>query len=976
MNLARSTRAPRIRFLSTSALGLIAGLALLPTTTAAAQAGAEAQSKAQTTEEGDVSDPLLSSQDAVQDSGGDAPIVVTGSRIATDGTKAPTPVTVVSAEQLSVAAPRTITEGLLQLPSFAGSSSVQNQSTGTTSSNGAAHLNLRGLGTSRTLVLLSGRRIVPATNVGSVDISLIPEALIQRVEIVTGGASAAYGSDAVGGVVNFILDNRFKGIKGSIQSSVSQRGDNEGYKLSLAAGHALFDDRLHLTGSFEHYDSAGIETANKRKFTQFGRGIINNPGVTAATPASPTNPVRLVVVNPLGSTSSLGGLITNTALAGTTFNPDGSARPFQYGTLRTGATMQGSPDPNAYNSNLLLTLQPAQERTAGFAHIRYDVFDGLEVYAEGLLSQSKVYYNSLPTFELSNTAFTIFRDNAYLPASVRQQMISGNIQSFAMGRVSPDIAIPTLNGKTDTVRYVFGADGKFGGDWTYNAYYQFGRSHALFETLNDPISNNLYRAADAVVNPANGQIVCRSTLTNAGDGCVPINLFGFGAPSQAAIDYVNGTAVQDSIVKQHVAEFSVQGSVFELPGGSLGLAAGVGWRKERFDQVVDPISSSIRTGIGIRGFPVGLINTLGGFERTNPQPSSGEYNVKEVFAEVNVPLLADMPFARQLTLNGAVRYTDYSLSGGVTTWKAGAVWEPFTGLRFRATRSRDIRAPSLGELFRGSSQGTSTIIDPFRNNETRNALTGNIGNVGLTPEIADTLVLGGVFQPEFIPGLSLSVDYYKVEIRDALSALSAQRTVDLCFAGAAELCAFIQRDPSGIISRVELPFFNVDFRSAKGIDFEASYRTNIGDTSLSFRLLGTRLISFTTQVAGAAAIEDAGDIGNNTPKWTGILSANLDFGRASFYVQERYVGSGKFDNQFGPADININFQKAVWYTDATINFDLDEAEKIQWFLTVNNLFDRDPPQTPSFLIQGSSFGNRTLYDQVGRMFTSGVRFKF
>jgi outer membrane receptor protein involved in Fe transport len=980
MKFEGSARTRRNSFITTSVMALIAAASVAPAP-ALAQAGPAEGGGAQSPATaaagaGDQDDPLASSAQASA-ARSEETIVVTGSRIATDGTRAPTPVTVVSTEQLQMAAPRTITEAILQLPAFAGSVSVANQSTGTTSSNGAAHLNLRGLGTSRTLVLLDSRRVVPATAVGSVDIALIPEALVQRVEVVTGGASAAYGSDAVGGVVNFILDTRFQGIKGSLQAGVSQYGDSESYKFSVAAGRAFFDDRLRVVASFEHYDSAGIEEANQRSWSARGTAIIANPNVTAANPASPTNPARLVVVGGIGSNASLGGLITNTALAGTTFDPGGIPRPFIYGPFRTATTMGPSSDPTAYNPNLELVLQPAQQRTAGFVHLRYEAFPGLELYAEGLLAQNKVLYQSLPTFELSGTAFTIFQDNAFLPESVRQQMVAGNIQSVSIGRVSPDFAIPTLDGESNTRRWVVGADGKFGSDWTYNAYYQYGRNHSLFLTLNDPISENLYRAADAVRNPANGQIVCRTTLTNPSDGCVPLNIFGEGSASQAALDYINGTAVQDVTVVQHVAEFSVQGSLLQLPGGPLGVAAGAGWRKESFDQVVDPISSSIRTGAGTRGFPAGLVNTLGGFERTNPQPAAGEYNVKEVFGEVNLPLLSGVPLAEQLTLNGAARYTDYSTSGGVVTWKVGAVYEPVAGIRFRATRSRDIRAPSLGELYRGSSQGTSSVFDPERPLEpARTALTGQIGNLNLTPEIADTTVLGVVVQPRFLPGFSFSADYYDIGIKDALAALTAQRTVDLCFAGAADLCAFVQRGPDGRISRVQLPFFNVDFRSTKGIDFEASYRTSIGGADLSFRLIANRLIEFTTQVAGADPIDDAGDIGNSTPKWTGLLSANLDMGRTSIFVQERYVGSGKFDNQLGPADIDRNYQKAVFYTDATVTVDMDEEEKVKWFLTVNNLFDRDPPQTPSFLIVGSSFGNRTLYDQIGRMFTTGVRFNF
>lgn len=904
-------------------------------------------------------------------------VVVTGSRLVVDGTQAPTPVTVVSTEQMQLAAPRTMTEALLQLPVFAGSVSVANQSTGTTSSNGAAHLNLRGLGTSRTLVLLDGRRVVPATNIGSVDIALLPEALVQRVEVVTGGASAAYGSEAVSGVVNFVLDTKFEGVKASIQGSVSEEGDNEGGKVLLAGGQSMMDDRVHAIGSLEYYTSAGVPTANARDWAFGGRGFINNPAATAAT-ATPTNPIRLLVNNPLTSIASYGGLITNTALAGTTFDVGGVPRPFQYGAFRTASTMAGSTDPTAYNPNLELTLQPKQTRTSAFFHLTYDVSDTFEVYAEGNYSQNDIYYNSLPTFELSQTAFTIFPDNAYLPASLRSQMVAGNIASFTMGRVSPDIGIPTMDATSKTTRVVLGFDGELGEKWTYGGYYQYGRNASLFQTKFNPISERLYQAVDAVVNPANGQIVCRTTLTNPSDGCVPMNVFGRGSPSAASIAYATGTAVQDSVVRQDVLEFSIQGEAMELPAGPLGIAFGGGYRKEEFVQVVDPNSNFIRKGIpGSKGFPTSLVNTLGGYERTNPQPSKGDLDVTEAFAEFNVPLLAGASLAEQLTFNGAVRYSDYSTSGGITSWKLGAVYEPVSGVRFRATKSADIRAPSLGELYRGSSQGTATITDPSRNNQVRNALTGNIGNTELEPEEADTTVIGVVLQPESVPSLSVSVDYYTIDIEKALSALSAQRTVDLCFQGATSLCRFVQRDALGQISRVELPFFNVDFRTAEGIDFEVSYQADLGESTLALRLVANHLLSFETQVAGSAPIELAGDIGtNSTPKWTGVLSADWKIGDWSVYVQERYIGSGKFDNTYTARDADKNSQAAYYYTDATLNYSFGDDTRYKWFLTVNNLFDKDPPLTPGILIAGANYGNRTLYDMIGRVYSTGVRVQF
>jgi iron complex outermembrane receptor protein len=555
------------------------------------------------------------------------------------------------------------------------------------------------------------------------------------------------------------------------------------------------------------------------------------------------------------------------------------------------------------------------------------------------------------------------------------------INSVTVGRVSPDLAIPTLVGTSELQSYVVGFDGDINSNWTYKGYFQHGDNHSLFKTEDDPISNNLYRASDAVMN-GNGQIVCRSTLTNPTNGCVPLNIFGYGSASAAALAYITGTATQDVTVKEDVAEGSVNGKVLALPAGDLEVAAGVGWRKEQFVQTTDAISQEIRTGAGINGFPPGLINTLGGFERTNPQPSQGSYSVKEAFAEVNAPLLADVTMVKSLTLNGAVRYTDYSLSGSVTSWKVGLVYEPIQGFRLRGTRSRDIRAPNLGELYQGSSQGTASIIDPANSGATYTSLTGAVGNTKLVPEISDTTVVGFVLQPQFLPNFMLSLDRYDIKIKDAIAALTAQQEVTLCAQGATELCSYSQRGTNGLIARVELPYLNVAARSTSGYDLESSYHiplptfANLGPTSLTFRALANYIDDFTTSVQGAPPIQLAGDIGvNSTPKWSGNLSALLASGPVSLFVQERVIGDGKFDNTLSPTQISYNHVPTVRYTDLTASYDLSSL-KGSVFFTVNNLSNKDPPQTPGILIAGSSLGNHLLYDVVGRAYTAGFRFKF
>ncbi len=929
-------------------------------------------------------------------SGGVESVVVSGSRLVTNGAQAPTPVTVISAEQLEFAAPRNVVDGLLQLPAFKGSLSVANQSTGTTASNGAGFLNLRGLGVQRTLVLLDGRRMVPASSAGSVDAAQIPEALIQRVDVVTGGASAAYGSDAVSGVVNFILDTKFEGLKANAQTGISGSGDNLHYSTSITGGMSFLNDRLHVVGSVLDYKSNGVTAASARAWTSRGVSAISNPAYNKALPTSPTNSALVVVTNPYSSVAALGGLITNTALAGTAFDQNGAAIPFNYGTLRSAAQMSGG---DGYNPNLLLTLQPSQRRDQIFTRATYDVSDNFSIYVQAMASQNHIQYNSLPTFELSNTSFTILRDNAFLPQTIKDYLATPaglGIATFSVGRISPDLDIPHMDAITSTGTVTIGFDGKVpGSSWTYSAYGQMGRNRDSYKTLNDPISDNLYRASDAVVNPANGQIVCRQSLSNPPAtaisnpvGCSPLNIFGVGQASAASLKYITGTAIQIVRVAEDVAEFSARGGLFDIQGGTVSAALGTSYRRDAFTQVTDAQSQEIRTGAGIGvAFPAGLINTLGGFERTNPQPTRGTYNVTEVFGELQVPLLANLPGAQSLSLNGAVRYVSYSTSGGVVPWKLGLVYEPTDGLRVRASRSTDIRAANLGELYQGSSQGTSTVQDPANGGVTTNVITGAVGNPNLVPESANTSTVGVVFTPYslfngFAPGLEFSVDYYQINISKAISTLSAQQELNFCANGSTQQCSFITRNPTGTLSRISLPFFNAAGRQTKGLDFEVSYSTPLSDVmpdldgSVTFRGLVNYIGQFTTQVQGASPIQLAGDIGNSLPKWSGVFSANVDLGRWGWYVQERWVGGGKFDNtNNNGSGIYPNQVGSVYYTDTTITFDAFPQTGVSLAFSINNLFDRDPPSTPSFLIAGSNYSNRTLYDMIGRQYSIGLKYK-
>lgn len=923
-------------------------------------------------------------------------IVVTGSRTVHNGFAAPTPVTIISAEQLLNAQPQTLAQGLATVPQFRNSSSPQSYGTGTSpgSTLGASYVNLRGLGAQRTLVLLDGHRVTPASFLGSADIGILPEALISRVDVVTGGASAAYGSDAISGVVNFGLDTKFVGVSGSAQSGIAQRGDAQNYRATLAAGIEFAGGRGHLLVSGEIYDNAGIPSYYGRDWALAGYAAIAVPGVNDANKSS-SNPKTIIVPNVTFAAGTYGGLITNTSLRLTQFLPGGKPAPFVLGAYATGATMQGGSGIDAYRD---IGLQPTQHRKNAFGRIDYALTDTLSVYVQGLYGENAVSFASGPGASVTSSSFTIFRDNAFLPASIATAMAAAKLPSFTLARVNRDISFVTYDSVNSTIQGNVGLKKDFGGGWKAEVYYSHAENRNTSTIRNQQNLPNLYRAADAVINPANGQVVCRSTLTSPANGCVPINLFGDGSPSAAAVNYVTGTATARQLFKQDYAGFTINGDLFSLPGGPLALAAGGEYRAESARQTADALSSTVITAASvadIRGFPGVLVNRVDVFERQNPPAFSGSTHVAEGFLEINAPLVKDLTLIRSLALNGAVRYADYKNSGGVTTWKAGGVWAPVDGLRLRITRSRDIRAASLFEQYFPLSAGSvgGPVTDPFNGGVSVPNITVNIGgNPALKPEKADSLSYGAVVRPAFIPGFGLSVDYWRVDVKNAISQLfqstpasNAQLLINQCFAGNTAVCGAINRF-NGTITSVNNTYFNISDLKSSGVDIEANYRVPLdaifgsAGTSLDLRGVASYLKELSTQLPGGVVIDRAGDNGQSaagSPHWTGTVTADLNHGPLELFLQGRYIGPGSIDSTLTAADININHVPAVFYVDMTVKARFGEGRTAgEFFVTINNLLDKDPPIDPRFVNYGTSPTNRNLYDVVGRQFTAGVRVKF
>ena len=935
----------------------MASLSVLSTAlmTAAAQAAAAGAAQPSSQESGPPHGTVASTAPDSQGKS-NAEIVVTGTRLRS-GLTTPTPVTVSSAEQLRASNPGLLGQAVAELPEFRASTSAASATQSPQRENGASFLNLRGLGAQRTLVLLDGRRFVSSSSSGIPDVNLFPQDLVQRVDIVTGGASAAYGSDAVAGVVNFVPDKTFTGIRLTTEGGVSQYHDDGLKSAALTAGKSFADGEGHFIASAEYFRQDGIQSDSGRRIVDARYGLASS-GV-----ASPSQ----IIAAPLNFQITYGGLVTNGPLANMRFLPGGELAPYSFGTNQSPGLQVGGDGASAPFDPIA-----AIERYTAFSRVQYRM-NNLTFYAEGSYAQSTTQYNLIyPQQGLTATSFTIYNGNAFLPADAAAEL--GATPSFTLKRLSRDFGSVHVATRSRTYRAIGGLDWDIGSGWKASAYYMHGQNDYRNTISNDVIRRNLYAAADAVINPATGQIACRSALAGLDPGCVPIDLFGEGAPSSAALNYVLGKSVGNLRLKEDVASAIINGSPFSLPAGPFDIAAGTEYRREAGAQTDDAITTSVVNATGVRGVPASLTNGVpGAFEYNNAQPFAGHYDIKEGFLEVNAPILKDMTLARSLSLNGAIRVIDYSTAGTVFTWKAGASYEPFADLRFRVTRSRDIRAANLAERFTGLQAAPSLVT---YHGVSTPVLGLRSGNPNLKPEKADTLTVGAVYRPSFLPGVGISVDYYNIDLKDAIQQLTNQQTADFCANGSTAACSEISVDPSGQLN-IATPTLNLASIKNRGVDFEFDYSGHIGTTAVGIRGLAGYLAKQLTRVAGGGApIDRAGDVGvSGLPHWTGSVQLTASKGHFSGFVQERIVGGGKIDNTLTPAQLADNHVGAVFYTDVTIKqrFSTGTQHSLDLFVTVNNLFARNPPIAPT-----SPFGvyrstNPSVYDIVGRFITVGAK---
>jgi iron complex outermembrane receptor protein len=929
-------------------------------------------------------------------------ITVTGSRIIREGYESPTPLTIVNAERLQSGAQGNVADLLVTLPQFVNSQTPNTQDTQNTPSGGLTGLNLlnfRGLGPNRTLVLVDGQRWVPVLTYGNVsteavDIDGIPQQLISRVETVTGGASAVYGSDAVGGVANFILDKKFTGFKSDVSGGVTTYGDDSNFKIDMTAGFGFAGDRGHVLLSGEEYHKTNLIDSTNRSWNAQGYCNMVNPAWTATN----GQPFRITAPQ-CGDVSAPGGVIITGPLRGVMFGPGGTPLPFQFGAVGGGQMTGGAWQIGSIDQLLTRggSLDPGEDHQNFYSRVGFDVSDRVAV--SNTLSYSNTQTNTQTQEQFNDGAgVTIRSNNAFIPASLRPLLVG--TPSFQVSTLNGDLPdIHTFNDRK-ILRDVLSFDGKlelFKTTWTWNAYYQYGEAKTSLNA--GSTSRSRYAAAvNAVVDPKTGAIVCAANLNgaNGAPGCVPYDLFGTGVNAPAVYDYIGSVGHVSETNTQQVWAASATGEPFSLWAGPVSLATDLEYRKEKAYGASNPgaLASDYFSG--------------------NYKPINGGYNVSEGALETLIPLAKDYFLAKSLDVDLAARFTDYTSSGFVTTWKVGVTYSPVSDLMFRGNISRDIRAGNLGELyaFSGAPIPSPGFNDPFTNTA-QAPRTYSTGNPNLLPENASNRGFGVVYQPSWLRGLSTSVDYWRIKITDAIATITPTQQIQLCYSGNQAFCSGVIRSgPATIPGAAGTPYAgqlfaplafvvsqyaNLASQDSSGLDVAATYRFGLnsllpsaeGNMTLSWNQSFYFKGSSNPGVPGSLTNYTAqfwrgvGNIVYDNKPWIAGLTFRAQSGNALTFMtdpQNLQCGSTCPLMSSLPANIttyNYIFHQAVWYLDGNFSYDLKigGAAESAIYLNVRNLLNKPPALAPPgaelFAIDQSTAGD----DALGRIFRLGIRFR-
>lgn len=964
-------------------------------------------------------------------------VTVTGSRVITDNVRSPTPITAISAEEIVRTTPSDIPDALNKLPAILGSRTPRTQGNGSTN-NGGNVLSLRNFGASRTLVLLDGHRQPPSNQDGSLNVDTLPQMLVSRVDIVTGGASAVYGSDAVAGVVNFVLDKKFTGFKFKADGGISKYGDGEEGQVAAAWGTALFGGRGHFETAARYREQAQVPISARPYGENGQQWVLTGNGST-------TNPYRNTPYARLNNAGQV-GLIFNCGTActanGTTFGAPGVLRPFIHGASTGTGTIESGGD-GAYIP--YGTFRSGISMKDVFARFSYDVTDDVNAYVQASWAMSSNISNWVNWIVSPGAGRpdTFFANNPFLSPAAQQQLGAGvacgtpaatgwrclpaapavspqtgttpaapgpnsvpyfSLGSYVWNKIDGEAAGPTdrmylTDARQRNRTFEVGFTGTLGGlDW--DVFYNHGESTNKVINPNNTDNARYLASLDAVAGP-NGSVVCwvstQTAYASLYPGCVPTNVFDPSGPSLTSFNYLRATTFWS--LRQKLDNFgaSIGGGLWGLglPAGEIRANLSADARWATYDMISNASPSEFVNCTGLRMCLANGSAPLRWVQNTNA-PVSAKNHVAEVALEFNVPLLKDLPLAQEVSTNLAGRYTKYSTFKAVQSWKGGLDWHLNDSVRFRGTYSRDIRAPNLNDLFSPLSVTSANFTDNLTNTANTTRVVTR-GNPDLTPEKARTLTAGMVLTPSFVPNLNLSVDYFRTRMTDAIIILGYGGVQNLCVASApafdSNFCSLAIRpisNPSDPNFRTAANFpteiRNAGLNAARqwthGYDFQLNYGWEMSDLiasvpgRVSFRHLVTyQPVNKIINTPGSPATS------NIAPKTRQTTFLTYENGEWSVSLQNQWLGRVKLDNGTG-ANQNYVEPRLPRYSvlDATLSkkFDLAKGGSTEAFLTVSNVLNERAPLSPRGTagLPGLFYPTEQFYDDMGRFFTAGVRVSF
>jgi iron complex outermembrane recepter protein len=935
-------------------------------------------------------------------------IVVTGTRILRRDFDSASPVITVMPEFFeSIGAP-TVEAAMNRLPQLVPDVSGTSNNPG---ESGQAFLNLRGLGPTATMVLLNGRRLIPSNGAGVVDVNLIPPTLLESVEIITGGASAVYGSDAVAGVVNFRLRQSFEGVEVGGTWGQTDRGDGEQWDAHLTAGARFADGRGSVYGFVGRSDRE-LVTQGDRRFSRYalqyvgpGNGLLGpdqaflaggNPFIeegVAVLPIAGPNPVSASTFQELFASYGYPSPPLPLQLQ-YSFNDDGTLFTRGNGTPNSVANFRGELDPlvsndrqYAYNFAPPNALQLPLERTSAFGRLSFDVSDSLRLYADGLYADYSVDQQLAATTALN---MSMPRSNPYIPPDLGlllDSRPSPNTNFLWFKRLS-ELGPRVAQNEYSVYQATLGVDGYLSDAWRIDAYAQFGENSQVRRQTGNALRSRI------------------DELTFAADGglaaCGGFDIFGLGSISSACADYISVNAEDDVDLRQIIAEASIEGPLAELPAGDLRVALGVFHKRDRYTYRADPAASQV--------LPDGRLDILGFNARDDVR---GEERNTDVYVEALVPLLSDRPGVDSLEAGFGYRHAEYRAAGGADAWKAELLYRPVELLRLRGSYQKAVRAPGIIELFEPQLPSTVFLVDiggdPCEADSAARAgpdaaaveslclaqgvpaellaefvyplpfaegISG--GNPDLRPENAETWTLGLAWSPPDHPALGqlqASLDWYQIDVEDAISPVGALEVISLCFDPVVNpafsptnpWCTYFSREPETgqIVDAFEINR-NVGGLKTAGVDLQLDWSLPLGPGKLAANWLLSWLDRFERNAGPGAQDEDlSGAIsqlpGTSLPEWKSLLSAGYTWGGASISARTRYVHS--MDTS-AAADFKI---PSVHYLDLFASYDFGPGlfDGLRIGAGVENLTDRNPPIFP-----GSAIGSTDpqQYDVLGRRY--------